>query len=204
VARLAEFAAGRACARTALGAVGVDAEAVALLPDARGAVRWPDGTVGSISHTRGWTGAVAARRSGWGGVSSLGLDAEADRALADDVLEVVASHRERDALRALAARNANAPWSVALFAAKEAAYKAWYPLTGEPLVHDDIRVRLSGSRFTAVRVGKGRPALRVAGRWTHGRGIVVALAVIRSRTGVVPVAAGADRVQAQWGQLGRP
>jgi 4'-phosphopantetheinyl transferase EntD len=136
-ARRAEFAAGRACARGALHAAGVDAAEVPLLPDEHGAVRWPGGTIGSITHTTGWTGAVAGRRTGWGGISSLGLDAEQAEPLEGGVLDVIASPAERDRVRSLADADHSVPWSVVLFAAKEAAFKGAYPLTGRVLDHDE-------------------------------------------------------------------
>ncbi len=191
-ARRDEFARGRACARAALLALGVDARDLPLLPGARGAVRWPTGTTGSITHTTGWTGAVAARRAGWGGVSSVGLDAEVGHPLDDDVLEVVASAAERRDLDLLGSGHPAVPWSVVLFAAKEAVYKAVYPLVGEPLDHGDVQVRLHRSRFVGRAAGRGSRHLRVRGRWWTERGTVIALGVVRSVGAVRPLVPDLD------------
>ena len=141
------------------------------------------GFVGSITHTVGWTGAVAAR-GGWRrGIRSVGLDAEAAVPLPPGVIDVVASRRERGDLEHLGTLGPATPWETVLFTAKEATYKAWYPLTGIVLSHGDIEVRLSGdSCFTAVvRTGAARGArgaLRVRGRWAVGPRVVVSLGVV--------------------------
>jgi 4'-phosphopantetheinyl transferase EntD len=181
-ARRSEFATGRWCARHALGQVGAPAD-VPLLADERGAPRWPLGFVGSISHTAGWTGAVAARAGWWRGIRSVGLDAESAAPLPPGVLDVVASRRERSDLERLESSDAATPWDTVVFTAKEATYKAWYPLTGLLLSHDDVEVRLlEGRRFAAeVRACAApgaRRALHVRGRWALGPRVVVSLAVV--------------------------
>ncbi|WP_345208896.1 4'-phosphopantetheinyl transferase family protein [Fodinibacter luteus] len=181
--RVVEFATGRHCARTALRQLGVDDAAHPVLADPRGAPSWPPGVVGSITHTSGWTGAVAARRGGRGGIASLGLDAEPAAALPPGVLEVVATDRERAALDRLGGVDGSVPWGAVLFAAKEAAYKAWYPLTGVVLHHGQVEVELStGGRFRAqvssTGVGSGAARRLVRGRWRLGPTAVVTLGVV--------------------------
>ncbi len=172
-ARRREFATGRACAREALSQLDLGDHGP-LTADGRGAPLWPAGVVGSITHTTGWTGAVAARR-GWGrGLSGLGLDAEPVAPLPAGVLEVVASPGERQDLRRLGAADPTPTWPVVLFTAKEAAYKAVYPSTGEVLAHDDVAVDLrADGRFTATARRR-----RVRGRWVQGHRVVVSLAVV--------------------------
>ena len=181
-ARRSEFATGRWCARHALDQVGAPPD-VPLLADDRGAPRWPVGFEGSIAHTAGWTGAVAAR-TGWRrGIRSVGLDAESAAPLPPGVLDVVASRRERSHLERLDHLDAATPWDTVVFTAKEATYKAWYPLTGILLSHDDVEVRLlEGRRFVAeVRASAApgaRGALHVRGRWTLGPRVVLSLGVV--------------------------
>ena len=186
-ARLEEFGTGRHCARTALACLDPELGRMPVLADPRGAPRWPPGTVGSITHCAGWTGAVAARYRGsrFGrGVRSLGLDAEPIAPLPAGVLDVIASDAEREALERLGAAQPVIPWDTLLFSAKEAAYKASYPLTGILLAHDAVSVRLLPSgRFSAVVTaddpGGGRPLVhRVHGRWALGPRVLVALGVI--------------------------
>ena len=177
--RAAEFDTGRECARMALREIGVDHTDRPILADERGAPVWPAGVVGSISHTAGWTGAVAARRGRHGGIASIGLDAEVAAPLPDGVLEVVATESERTALAHLGRADADVPWDAVLFAAKEATYKAWYPLTGVVLHHEQVAVVLTADgRFRAeARDGIRRPCL-VRGRWRAGPDVVLTLAVI--------------------------
>ena len=177
--RRAELATGRSCARIALRQIGVDHADRPILADEHGAPRWPEGVAGSITHTTGWTGAVAARRGRRSGIASLGLDAEVAAPLPDGVLDVVASGAERAALAHLGRSGTDVPWDAVLFAAKEAAYKAWYPLTGIVLHHEQVAVVLApDGRFRAeVRDGIRLPC-RVRGRWRAGPDVVLTLAVI--------------------------
>lgn len=184
--RTAEFASGRHCARLALSCLDPDHLGVPLLRDHRGAPEWPRGVVGSITHCAGWTGAVVARsrRSPLGrGVRALGLDAEPIAALPAGVVEVIASQDEREALTRLGAERPGIPWDTLLFSAKEATYKAWYPLTGILVAHDAVSVELSPSgRFRAVVAADdptGRRAVhRVRGQWVVGPRVVVALGLV--------------------------
>ena len=142
--------------------------------------------VGSITHCAGWTGAVVARSRGsrlGRGVRALGLDAEPIAALPAGVVEVVASQAEREALARLGAEQPGIPWDTLLFSAKEATYKAWYPLTGILLGHQSIEVDLtSAGAFTGVAAAydaSGREVVhRVRGRWGLGPRVLVALGVV--------------------------
>ena len=170
--RVAEFATGRECARVAMSLVGAGSSDTPLLRDARGAPSWPAGVLGSITHCTGWIGAVAALRGRSFGLRGIGLDAEPRTPLPSGVLEVIASDAERAAVSRLAAEVPGIPWGTVLFCAKEAAYKASYPLTGKVLGHGAVSVRLSANgRFTAAALG-------VRGRWTVGPRVVVTIAVI--------------------------
>ena len=184
--RLAEFAAGRHCARLALASLDPRLAGMPVLRDGRGAPEWPSGVVGSVTHCAGWTGAVVARsRGSWlgRGVTGIGLDAEPIGPLPAGVLDVVASVEEREALARLGGERPGIPWDTLLFCAKEATYKAWYPLTGSVVGHDAVRVELSpAGGFTAVASADdatGQPAtLKVHGRWRIGPRVVVVLGVI--------------------------
>ncbi len=186
VARVAEFAAGRHCAHLALASLDPRLAGMPVLRDPRGAPEWPGGLVGSITHCAGWTGAVAARLrvSRFGrGVAAIGLDAEPIEPLPAGVVEVVASVEEREGLARLGGEQPGIPWDTLLFCAKEATYKAWYPLTGSVVGHDAVRVRLSpAGGFTAVASADdttGQPVtLTVRGRWRIGPRVVVALGVV--------------------------
>jgi 4'-phosphopantetheinyl transferase EntD len=185
-ARQAEFATGRHCARLALASLSPRFDRMPVLADARGAPVWPAGAVGSITHCPGWTGAVVARSPRFApgsGVRALGLDAGPAGHLPTGVLEVVASEGEQAALVALGRQRPGIPWDAVLFGAKEAAYKAWYPLTSIVVAHDAVSVQLLPSgRFTAVVTADdptGRRAVhRVRGRWGVGPRVVVVLGLV--------------------------
>ncbi len=163
----------------ALREIGIDHTDRPILADEHGAPVWPAGVVGSISHTAGWTGAVAARRGRHGGIASIGLDAEVAAPLPDGVLEVVATEAERTALAHLGRADTDVPWDAVLFAAKEATYKAWYPLTGVVLHHEQVAVVLTADgRFRAEARDGIRMPCRVRGRWRAGPDVVLTLAVI--------------------------
>lgn len=126
--RRGEYAAGRACARAALTALGAapGGEPVAIGRDAeRGAPVWPAGVVGSITHCDGYRAAAVARTAD---VLTLGIDAEPHGPLPEGVLDaIVSTPDERAALAALLDRVPEVHWDRLLFSAKETVYKAWYP-----------------------------------------------------------------------------
>lgn len=122
--RRAEYAAGRACARAALAALGYEPGPIPRDPE-RGAPVWPDGVVGSITHCDGYRAAAVARTAD---VHTLGIDAEPHGPLPDGVLKVVtATAEEGAALERLGKEAPDIHWDRLLFSAKETVYKAWYP-----------------------------------------------------------------------------
>ncbi|MFD3723895.1 4'-phosphopantetheinyl transferase [Streptomyces sp. NPDC058671] len=179
--RRQEYAVVRMCARRAMGALGV--EAVALVAGERGAPRWPAGLVGSMTHCAGYRAAVVGRVSDYRG---LGIDAEPNAPLDDDVLEFVSLPRERARLRELAASAPEVRWDRLLFSAKEAVFKVWYPLTRRELDFGDADVRIDpeAGTFTA-RIslpdhGPDGDRLKVLeGRWLCRDGLVVTAVALR-------------------------
>ena len=180
--RRAEFATGRQCARIALREIGVEPSDHPIMADPHGAPLWPAGVIGSITHTAGWTGAVAARRAPDAAFASIGLDAEVAAPLPPGVSEVVASGAERTELAALGRTHPGTPWDTLLFAAKEATYKAWYPLAGTVLHHEQVRVHLTADgTFRAQACDGIRMPLRAQGRWCAGDDVVLTLAAVAAR-----------------------
>ncbi|MEV7522623.1 4'-phosphopantetheinyl transferase superfamily protein [Streptomyces sp. NPDC091371] len=169
--RRREFATVRHCARRALRELGGSGSA-ALLPDADGVPGWPDGVVGSMTHTRGYRAAAVARAAD---VSRLGIDAEPDRPLREGVLETIASPAES---RELGGGGGCVCWDRLLFCAKEAAYKAWFPHARVRLGFRDVAVSFTGpasagGRFEA-RILHGAGEL-LRGRWAAGGGMLLAV-----------------------------
>jgi len=94
--------------------------------------------MGSIAHDCAMAVAAVTRRSA---NVSLGIDVEPAKALPDDIAsvaltpnDVIGAARDRD----LAGR--------IVFAAKEAIYKATFPLDGTILGHEDVAVDLTAAR----------------------------------------------------------
>jgi 4'-phosphopantetheinyl transferase EntD len=171
--RRREFGTVRYCARKALGQLGVPA--VPILPDEDRAPRWPLGVVGSMTHCAGYRAAVVARS---GELSGVGIDAEPHAALPADVLELVLSDEERSRLRTLADAHPTLHWDRIAFCAKEAIYKAWFPLTRRWLEFEDVSIglRLDGTFRGRLR-GAGLDELE--GRWKVDRGLILAASALR-------------------------
>lgn len=166
--RRSAFVTGRACAREALARLG--APAASIPAGARGEPLWPEGVVGSITHCDGYrASAVAWTRD----VRALGIDAEPDARLPAGVLATISDAAERAALAELPAGPA---WDRLLFSAKEAVYKAWFPLTGRRLEFTDVVVRVepAAGRFTARLSGEEE----LSGRWMAGAGLLVTALIV--------------------------
>jgi 4'-phosphopantetheinyl transferase EntD len=180
--RRREFGTVRYCARKALLQIG--GLAVPLLPDADGAPRWPAGVVGSMTHCAGYRAAVVARSRELRGV---GVDAEPHAAAPDAILDLILRDEERARLPALADARPDLHWERILFCAKEAVYKAWFPLTRRWLDFEDVSVtaHLDGTFRARMRVREPRVAGvdpgGFSGRWAVGRGLVVAAASVVRR-----------------------
>jgi 4'-phosphopantetheinyl transferase EntD len=166
--RRREFTTVRVCARAALAALGLPA--VPILPEQRGAPRWPDGVVGSMTHCAGYRAAAVAHLRD---LRTVGIDAEVHDALPDGVLDLVSIPSERTRLRQLAADEPGVCWDRVLFSAKEAVYKAWYPLTRAWLdfAEADLTLHRCGG-FTARLLVPG-PVSGFDGRWLVRDGLVL-------------------------------
>ncbi|MEV5374454.1 4'-phosphopantetheinyl transferase superfamily protein [Streptomyces nondiastaticus] len=180
--RKEEFAAVRACARTALGRLGFPP--VPLVPNRRGAPQWPSGVVGSMTHCDGYRAAVVARS---GALASIGIDAEPNGPLPDGVLDVVSLPGERARIRSLAALRPGVHWDRLLFSAKESVFKTWYPLTGQELDFEEAELDFEEAE-PDVDPGAGTFSARLlvpgpvvggvrlggfTGRWAVGSGFVL-------------------------------
>ena len=163
-ARRREFAWGRAAARAALARLGVAAGP--LLPDADRVPLWPEGVSGSISHSGPLCAAAACR-----GPVSVGLDIEEEGALAPDLWGAVLTRAELDRLPARPP-GARAAAALAAFTAKEAVYKAHFPLHRTMFGFEAVEISAQGEDgFLARFPGREGPAWRpVRGLWRVGAG----------------------------------
>jgi len=168
--RRAEFAAGRWCAREALARLGVPA--APILPGPAGEPCWPAGVLGSITHCPGYRACAMARAAD---LAAIGIDAEPDQDLPGDLAEVVATPAEMAWIRGRAASGDVVHWTRLVFAAKEAAGKAWYPLTGRWPERGELAVSADEAGTLTVRLpgaGPGRPGA-MTGRWLAGDGLII-------------------------------
>lgn len=166
--RRAEFGTARVCARRALQRLNIPAQP--LVPDADRAPRWPQGIIGSITHTGGYCGVVVARAQH---ARSLGLDVEQDKNLASNMLRMICTKHELTVLGDRAERDA-----IVYFSAKEAFYKCQHPLTKTYLDFRDVELDVNFETGTfQARVLKQfpekPPALdALTGRFIRERGLV--------------------------------
>lgn len=174
--RRAEFATARACARRALGALGIPA--APILRGDRGQPVWPDGVVGGITHCAGYRAAAVARA---GDLAGVGIDAEPHRPLPDGVLDHVSLPEERSVLADLAVRDPAIAWDKLLFCAKEAIYKVWFPAAGSWLGFTDARVTPHPDGTFTAELLTAEPSPLPAplrGRWLARDGLVLAALAI--------------------------
>ncbi|MCH9669673.1 MAG: 4'-phosphopantetheinyl transferase [Actinomycetia bacterium] len=176
-----EFITVRYCARQALVDLGM--EPVPILKGEKGEPRWPDGVVGSLTHCEGFRGAAVARREE---VRSLGIDAEPHGVLPDGVLDAISLPVERQQLQGLPE---GVHWDRVLFCAKEATYKAWFPLTRRWLGFEDAHIVFdldasgqSGTFTSQVLIDaaalSGPPLTTLSGRWSVRNGIALTAIVL--------------------------
>jgi enterobactin synthetase component D len=166
--RQAEYLAGRFAARTALKAAGcMDPGEIASNPDR--SPQWPDGYVGSITHTNGYVSAVVASSAR---VIAIGRDSE--RILTDEnALEIQkVILRPEEVERRVALGLGAGEYVGLIFSAKESFYKALAPIVKRTFGFQDAQVveisRDSGSlRLRLERdLGKGfGPGFELQGRF---------------------------------------
>ncbi|MFN8226262.1 MAG: 4'-phosphopantetheinyl transferase [Mycobacterium sp.] len=176
-----EFVAVRHCARIALAQLGV--EPAPILKGDKGEPCWPDGVVGSLTHCEGYRGAVVAHRAD---VRSLGIDAEPHDVLPRGVLDSISLPVERQQLQVLPD---GLHWDRILFCAKEATYKAWFPLTHRWLGFEDAHIAFevdadgtSGTFSSRILIDpaaeSGAPLTVLDGRWTVTDGLALTAIVL--------------------------
>ena len=176
-----EFITVRYCARLALGELGF--APVPILKGDKGEPCWPDGVVGSLTHCTGYRGAVVGRGAM---VRSVGLDAEPHDVLPDGVLDAISLPEERSEMAALPA---GVHWDRILFCAKEATYKAWFPVTHRWLGFEDAHITFTvddggttGGFVSEILIDPaalaGPPLNTLRGRWSVRDGLALTAIVL--------------------------
>ncbi|RMI27943.1 4'-phosphopantetheinyl transferase Npt [Nocardia stercoris] len=177
--RRRDFIGARWCARQALAELGEPP--VVIGKGERGMPLFPRGVVGALTHTEGYRAAALAHRLRW---RSIGIDAEPHGPLPDGVLESVSLAPERQWLAGAMAEH-NRHLDRLLFCAKEATYKAWFPLTLRWLGFEDAHITFevdstgdSGTFHSRILVpggvnDGGAPLDSFDGRWLITDGLIL-------------------------------
>lgn len=181
--RRREFGTARRCAHEALAELGFAGTPVPSGP--RREPRWPAGVVGSITHCAGYRAAVVAHAVD---LVTVGIDAEPHEPLPSGVLDSVTVPDERSWLAAHHDTYPQVHWDRLVFCAKEAVYKAWYPLAERWLGFEEAYVEAAPDDGTDLGTGRfearllvpgpilpdGGPLTGFTGRWLVRNGLIVA------------------------------
>lgn len=161
--RQREFAAGRAAARRCMADLGLPPQPVPAGDDR--APLWPPGLSGSITHSA--TACLAALTRA---PMLLGLDIEPDVPLEKSLHSLILRPEERDS-----------PDPLLLFSAKEAAYKAQYPLTRQLFGFEVLQIAITApDRFTAIfreSIGPFAEGSRLEGRYARAGGHLLTVVI---------------------------
>jgi 4'-phosphopantetheinyl transferase EntD len=184
--RRREFVTSRACARKAL--VRLGAPVVAIPNGEHGEPLWPPGVVGSITHCDGYRACAVASSDA---IAALGIDAEPNLPLPEGVLEEVTHGRE---LELISARTGQVDAGRLIFSAKEAVYKAWFPLARRWLGFDEVElsVDLEGGEFSARLLVSGpivggAPLTELRGRWGVEEAVVCTAVIVPADSRSAPL-----------------
>jgi 4'-phosphopantetheinyl transferase EntD len=135
---------------------------------------WPEGVVGSLTHTAGFCAAAVTTRITYAG---LGIDAEPDGSLSEAVAARVCQRGELDAASMLGLNEGTL--ARVLFSAKEAVYKCQFPTSGAYLGFHDLRLELEQESFRAVLVVAAGPFAKgqvFRGGWCRSAGLILTAA----------------------------
>ncbi|OLO64327.1 hypothetical protein BKH21_13500 [Actinomyces oris] len=137
--RCCEFITARHCARVSLEKLGL--QRPVMVPGDHGEPVWPDGVVGSITHCQDYCAAAVAMSCD---IAAIGIDAEQNEPLSDDILAIIASEDERMHVCSSQKCRPDVALDRLLFCIKECAYKAWFSLTKTPLSFYEIFASIDG------------------------------------------------------------
>lgn len=169
--RRREFAAGRTAARAAMTALDHPATSIPMGSDR--APLWPDALRGSIAHCQQVAIAIVAKS---GSVSGLGIDIEEDAPLESTLWTDILTPVEQNWLRAQHPADQGRIVRQ-IFSAKEAVYKAQYPLTKCMLEFGDVSLAFENEHFTTCLDLPDVPK-PISGRILRSEGFIVSLVVI--------------------------
>lgn len=157
--RAVQYKTARALARRGLSHLGFPATPLVL--GHHGGLTWPDGLVGSVSHTRGQVAVVVAVDQS---LLSIGIDVEAyDYVLPPQAAYVgLLAESERKQIAHLQEHRRDIPWQGIFWSAKESLFKASSPHGIRSGRIMDFQVRVSASGALLGIVGD----IRAVGTWS--------------------------------------
>lgn len=165
---------GRAAMRKALEAAGL-AVTDCILPDDRGAPRFPKGIAGSISHKEALGVALVAPEA----EARVGVDVEIERPRRVDITRHVLAEDELSEVEPLDPEE-RAREVLLRFSAKEAVYKALDPFVRRYVAFHEVSVtpRPDGTADTRWRLRPGEGPFAVEVTWRRTAGVVLTTARI--------------------------
>ena len=146
-----EFLLGRKCAESQLHALG-EFSNIEVNEDRSPA--WPQGFVGSISHSDKWVWASVARVTD---LRSIGIDTEivTDAETENELRTEIATEDEWK-IAAATGLNARQQFSV-VFSAKESFYKCWYPTNPRFFGFADATITEASSQHLKIQTARSNP-----------------------------------------------
>lgn len=149
-ARRKEFSAGRMLAQRGFLSLGQPPALIAYGSDRE--PLWPEGVVGSIAHTGEFAAAVIWASSIAQKTAGIGIDAEQCSRLDPKLWPTVFTPAEIVSLEQEPSLSQNL-MATYMFSAKEAVYKAQFPLTRRFIEFDEVTVRMQSSNKADESIG---------------------------------------------------
>lgn len=139
--RIKDFSSGRFCAREVLGRLGNVNSEILIGPGKE--PLWPDGFVGSISHSKNIVGAVVSKSSQ---LVSIGLDIEKMGRVKKGMWNILFTQNEQKFLNTLS-NDEEVFYTTLYFSMKESFYKLQFPLTQKYLGFTDVELIQKNGKF---------------------------------------------------------
>ena len=159
------FSSGRYCAHLAQELLGIEPQAIGR--QGRMPI-WPESCVGSITHSRELAAAITSTA-----YAGVGIDLEHSGRVNEKHFATVFTAEERECLKDL-----DADAATVMFSAKEAGYKAIYPINGTYIGFQEARIRLDerSKKFSIEYLGEvaaNRLMEKGVGFWSRVEGQVL-------------------------------
>ena len=127
-----------------------------VIPDSRHMPVWPEGWVGSISHSKGICSVAIVRSNN---LSSIGIDLESLNRIRSELWRKIVSEEETSAIQAHAVQTERSvdDLMTVVFSIKEAFYKYQFPKTGLWLGFLDVHLNFSPEQTISISLRPDLP-----------------------------------------------